>query len=50
MPSMGPIVSVVNLHGWKTHSRKPDQSVKPGNAAVNGQCMSIAISWANKTE
>ena len=27
-PSMYPIVSVVSLQGWKTRSRKADQSVK----------------------
>ena len=33
---MGPIVSIVTLHGWKTQSRKTDQSVNPDNATVNG--------------
>ena len=32
------------------HSRKADQSVKPGNGSVNGQCMSVAISRANEME
>ena len=27
----------------KTHSRKADQLAKPGNAAMHGQCMSVAI-------
>ena len=36
VPSMSPIVSVVNLHGWQTCSRKANQSAKPGNGTVNG--------------
>ena len=44
VPSMSPIVSVMNLHGQKTHSRKADQSVKPGSGTVKGECMSVAIS------
>ena len=36
VPSIDPIVSVVNLYGQKTHSIKADQSVKLGNGTVNG--------------
>ena len=36
MPSMGPVVSVVNFQGHKNSSRQADQSVKPGNGTVNG--------------
>ena len=51
VPSMGPIVSVVNSHGRQNCcSRKADQSTKPGNGTVCGQCMSVAISWNNKME
>ena len=35
VPSMGPIVSVVNLHGQQIHSRKADMLAKPGNGIVN---------------
>ena len=34
VPSVGPIVSVMNLQGWQTHSRKADQSTKHGNGIV----------------
>ena len=34
----------------KIHSRKVDQAAKPGIAAVHGQCMSVAISWAKKVQ
>ena len=50
VPSMSPIVSVVTYVVYKTHSRKADQSAKPGNATVYGYCMRVAISWANKME
>ena len=50
VPSMGPIVSVVIYMIIKTHSRIPNQSGKPGNATVNGYCMSVAVCWANKME
>ena len=43
VPFMDPIVSVMNLHGRETCSRKADLSVKPDNGFVNGQCMSVAI-------
>ena len=43
VPCIGPIVSVMNLHGWKTCSREADQSVKADNGFVNGQCISVAI-------
>ena len=33
-----------------TRSRKTDQSAKLSNGTVNGQCMSLPISWANKME
>ena len=36
VPSMGPIVSVVNYMVGKTRSRKADQLVKLGNGTVNG--------------
>ena len=35
VPSMYPIVSDVTLHGGKTHSRKANQSAKPGNGIMN---------------
>ena len=50
MPFVGPIVSVVTLHGWQTRYRKANQSAKPGNATVYGWCMSVGINWANKME
>ena len=34
----------------KIRSRKADQAAKPGIATVHGQCMSVAISWANKKQ
>ena len=34
----------------KIRSRKADQSAKPTIATVHGQCMSMAISWANKKQ
>ena len=34
----------------KSHSTKTDQLAKPGNATVNGQCISVAINWANEME
>ena len=49
VPSMGPIVSVMNLQGQQ-NLRKADQSTKPGNDIVYVQCTSVAISWANKME
>ena len=37
VPSMGPIISVILIYMViKTHSRKADQSFKPGNDTVNG--------------
>ena len=50
VPSMGPIVSVVNLQGPKTRSRKADQLTRPGDGTVYVYCTSVAISWANKME
>ena len=47
---MGPTVSVVNLQGRKTQSRKADQLTKPGNGTVYVYCTSVAISWANNME
>ena len=35
-PSIGSIVSVVNLHGQKNSLQKVDQLVKPVNGIVNG--------------
>ena len=34
----------------KIRSRKADQAAKPGIATVHGQCMSVAISWAQKAQ
>ena len=42
--SMGPTVSFITLHVGKTHSRKADQSTKPGNAIVNGYEYSYYLS------
>ena len=36
VPFIGAIVSVMNLHGRKTCSRKADQSVKADNGFMNG--------------
>ena len=33
-PSMGPIVSVMNLSGQQTSCRKVEQSTRPGNGTV----------------
>ena len=33
-PSMGSIVSVVNLQDRQIHSKIADQSIKPGNGTV----------------
>ena len=37
VPSMGPIVLVLTLHGWQNQlqKRKADQSAKPVNATVH---------------
>ena len=35
VPSLGPIISVMTLHGRQTHPRA-DQSAKPGHATVYG--------------
>ena len=43
---------MLQLDVGKTRSRKADygQLAKPGNGTVNEQCMSVAISCANKME
>ena len=50
VPSMGPIVSLMTSHGQQNQLQKADQSARPVNATVHRQCMSVAISWANKME
>ena len=47
VPSMGPIVSVMNLQGWQTHSRKANLSTKPGNV-IHGVIMALPglVDWS----
>ena len=49
-PSIGPIVSVMNLQGRQSRSRKADQSAKPDNGTVYVWFTSVAINWANNME
>ena len=47
-PSFGVISPVMDLHGWKKHSGKAEQSTLASGGSKHTELFSVAISWGNK--